>query len=177
MWFNKIVLLSIGLFLSSQVVALSTDREQPISIASDRATIDDANKIAIYEGHVVITQGSIQIDADKVTINYSDKQSIDKAVAEGKPARFKQTPDGGKDDFKAKALRMEYHANENLLDLTREAELRQTNDTFTGPHIVYDTQTGVIKADKGESKERVIVTIQPRSKATKNNNKEKSTPK
>lgn len=176
MCFAKIVLLSITVVLSGQAWALSTDREQPISIASDRATIDDANKTAIYEGQVIITQGSIQIDADKVTINYSDKQSIDKAVAEGNPARFKQTPDGGKPDFKAKALRMEYHAAENLLDLTREAELRQANDTFTGPHIVYDTQTGVINADKGESKERVIVTIQPRQKTPKYN-KEKAPPK
>jgi lipopolysaccharide export system protein LptA len=161
MWFNKIMLLFFCLVWSSQVWALTTDRDQPISIVSDRATIDDANKIAMYEGNVVVTQGTIRIDADKVTLNYTDKQSIEKVVAEGKPARFKQTPDGSKEDYKAKALRMEYNAGENKLYLTKDAELRQGDDTFTGPHITYNTNTGIITADKGNSKERVTVTITP----------------
>ncbi|MEZ5672703.1 MAG: hypothetical protein R3E08_10105 [Thiotrichaceae bacterium] len=37
----------------------------------------------------------------KVTINYTKKQDLEKVVAEGKPAKFKQTPDGGRADIQA----------------------------------------------------------------------------
>jgi len=155
--------LTIALLLPAVVMALVTDRQQPLQIQANTATIEDAKGIAIYEGSVVVTQGSIMIEADKVTLNYTQKQDIDKVVAEGNPARFKQTPEGGKEDIKAKALRMEYNAIANMLHLTKEAEVRQGNDTFTGPHIMYDTQQGIIRAEKGESKEQITVIIQPRS--------------
>ena len=144
---------------------LSTDREQPIQIQADRATIDDTKGLAIYEGHVLITQGSIRIDAEKVTLNYTKKQDIDKVIAEGNPTRFKQTPDGGKEDIKARAMRMEYDALQNVLQLIQEAELQQAKDSFAGQHITYDTHSGIIRADKGNSKDgRITVIIQPRPK-------------
>jgi lipopolysaccharide export system protein LptA len=165
MYRSKVTLLS-SMLLLSNAFALSTDREQPIQIEADKATIDDAKGIATYEGNVIITQGTIRIDANTVTINYARKQHIEKVVAIGEPARFKQTPDGGKEDINARAKRMEYNAEKDMLHLTQEAELRQANDTFTGQRITYDTQRGIIRADKGNSENgRIKVTIQPRQKS------------
>jgi len=166
---TRIVILSIlWLWPGLRGYALSSDVEQPIQIQADRATIDDAKGIAIYEGNVVISQGSIRINADKVTLNYTKKQDIDKVVAEGNPAHFKQTPEGGKEDIKAKARRMEYEATQNMLQLIHNAELQQAKDSFAGQHITYDTRNGIIRADKGENKEgRITVIIQPRTKSTK----------
>lgn len=161
----KIAVLILYISLSTEGRALSTDREQSIQIQSDRAIIDDAKGIAIYEGHVIITQGTIRIDADKVTLNYTKKQDIEKVIAEGNPTRFKQTPDGGKEDIKAKAVRMEYDALQNVLQLIQEAELQQAKDSFAGQHITYDTHSGIIRADKGNNKDgRITVIIQPRPK-------------
>ncbi len=145
-------------------LALSTDHNQPINIQSDTAMVDDNNGLAIYTGNVMVTQGSIRIDADKVTINYTKKQDLEKVVAEGKPAKFKQTPDGGKADLHAKSGRMEYFAEKDTLHLLQNAEVRQAQDSFTAQRIMYDTKSGVIQADKGESKDgRISVVIQPRS--------------
>lgn len=153
--------------LSSPAWALSSDRSQPLNIQSDAAMIDDNSGLAVYTGNVVVTQGSIRIDADKVTINYTKKQDLEKVVAEGKPAKFKQTPDGGKADILAKSGRMEYFADKDTLHLLQNAEVRQAQDSFAAQRIMYDTKTGVIQADKGESKDgRISVVIQPRSDKT-----------
>lgn len=155
------------LSFSSSVWALSSDRSQPLNIQSDAAMIDDNSGLAVYSGNVVVTQGSIRIDADKVTINYTKKQDLEKVVAEGKPAKFKQTPDGGKADILAKSGRMEYFADKDTLHLLQNAEVRQAQDSFAAQRIMYDTKTGVIQADKGESKDgRISVVIQPRSEKT-----------
>ena len=161
------LLLTCYLASSTSTFALSTDTKQPIKIEADKAIIDDISGVATYEGNVVVTQGSIQINANKVTLNYSEKQTLEKVVAEGEPAHFKQTPEGGKSDIQAKAKRMEYFADVNVIQLSEGAELWQGKDTFTGQRIKYNTQNGVIEADKGDSKEgRVSVVIQPRSHTT-----------
>lgn len=151
------------LIFSSSVWGLASDREQPINIEADSAVIDDAKGLAIYSGNVIVTQGSIRINAEKLTLHYTEKQTLEKAVAEGKPVRFKQTPDNKKPDIQAKAMRMEYYAHKDMLNLTNEAMVWQGEDRFTGAIISYDTKNGVIRAERGKSESgRVSVTIQPR---------------
>jgi lipopolysaccharide export system protein LptA len=164
--YTKILLLSWAIF-SPTVFALAADSEQPINITADRATIDDASGTAIYEGNVVISQGTIRINAVKVTLNYTAKQTLEKVVAEGDPVSFKQTPEGGKEDIQAKAKKMEYFADKSTIHLTQQAELSQGKDSFAGEHISYNTQDGIIRADKGgNDKGRISVVIQPRPKET-----------
>jgi lipopolysaccharide export system protein LptA len=153
----------LSILLCPIAFALPTDREQPIQIEADSAVIDDAKGVATYQGNVIVTQGSIRIDAQTVTLNYTAQQTIAKVVATGKPARFKQTPHQDKADIKAKAGRMEYQADEDMLHLTEDAELQQAQDTFSGQRITYDTRRGIIRADKGNHKTgRIKVVIQPR---------------
>jgi len=163
MYLNKWVFL-ILLLTVQPVFALSTDKDEPIEIAADSATIDDLKGIAIYQGNVVITQGTIQINAEKVTLTYTQKQDLKKVEILGNPAQFKQRPDKSEEDVNAKAQRMEYRADENMLYLTEDAKLWQGKDSFVGEQITYDTVRGVIKAKKGKSG-RVKVTIQPRKKS------------
>jgi lipopolysaccharide export system protein LptA len=166
------ILLGCCILLSNSVFALATDSEQPINIAADKATIDDANGTAVYEGNVVITQGSIQINAVKVTLNYTAQQTLDKVIAEGTPVNFKQTPEGGKEDIHAKAKRMEYFADKNTISLTQQAELSQGKDSFAGEQISYNIKDGIIRADKGgNEKGRISVVIQPRPKENHNEKK------
>jgi len=162
-------LLFFGVLLPNHAFALTSDREQPIQIEADKATIDNLKGIAIYQGKVIITQGSIRIDADKITLNYSKKNDIEKAVAEGQPARFKQRLDSG-EDIKANAKKMEYDAIKNMLYLKQDAELRkgrgeEDNYISNAPYISYDTQRGIITADKGKRKGgRISMTFKPQSK-------------
>ena len=168
MYYHKLFFL-LSLFLSSTVFALSTDREQPIRIEADTATLDNIKMLVVYTGNVIVSQGSIRLNADKVTLNYTSKQEIEKVVAIGTPAHFQQRLDEG-DDIKAQAQEMEFDAPKNTLYLKRDAELTkgrngQNTSTSNAPRIMYDTQRGIIKADQGENNTgRIIMTFKPQPK-------------
>ncbi|MCK5876246.1 MAG: lipopolysaccharide transport periplasmic protein LptA [Candidatus Marithrix sp.] len=165
MYFNRTLLIALTLLICNNTYALSNDREQPILIEADQAIIDNIKGIATYEGNVVVTQGSIRIDADKITLNYTPEQAIEKIIATGNLASFKQHLDND-EDINAKAKHMEYNAIKDILHLTDEAELRkQKNDrdiyTSNAPHITYDTKKGFTKADGGDNKGRIKISIEP----------------
>ncbi|MCK5665301.1 MAG: lipopolysaccharide transport periplasmic protein LptA [Thiotrichaceae bacterium] len=166
MYFHKLLFL---LLLSTNVFALSTDREQPIRIEADSAKLDNIKMRVVYQGNVIITQGTIRLTAEQVILNYTKKQEIDKVIALGKPAYFQQRLDSG-EDIKAQAKEMEYDAQKNTLYLKKNAELTkgkngQKTYTSNAPRIMYDTQRGIIKADKGKENEgRIIMTFKPQPK-------------
>ena len=101
-----------SLVWSVDVLALASDRDQPIELEADTADIDDLKGISIYTGNVVLVQGSMVIKAHKLTL-YNDKnKELEKAVAEGtkgKLATFKQRPEGKDKDFRARASTMIYY--------------------------------------------------------------------
>ena len=63
------ILLSLGAALGSvSAWALPNDQQQPIRIQADDAQLDDKNGIATYKGDVIITQGSMIVKGNTVTI-------------------------------------------------------------------------------------------------------------
>lgn len=165
MYFNR-SLLVILILSCSNIYALSNDRDQPILIEANQATIDNIKGITTYEGDVVVIQGSIRIDADKITLVYTPGQAIEKIIAIGNLASFSQHLDSS-EDIKAKAKKMEYNAIKDTLHLTNKAELRKQKDgkdiyTSNAPRIKYDTKTGVAEADGGDKKTgRITMSIEP----------------
>ncbi|TNE78277.1 MAG: lipopolysaccharide transport periplasmic protein LptA, partial [Gammaproteobacteria bacterium] len=71
--------------------ALPSDASQPIKIESDRAERNDKKGTTVYEGSVVIRQGTIKIRADKVIV-YTERNQVDRIVCIGKPAHYQQQP-------------------------------------------------------------------------------------
>ena len=74
--------------------ALKTDKNQPINVHSDHGDFkadpnNTSNGVGIYTGHVVITQGSIVINADKAVFHVVDN-NLDTADITGNPATFVQ---------------------------------------------------------------------------------------
>ncbi|MDM8566536.1 lipopolysaccharide transport periplasmic protein LptA [Candidatus Halobeggiatoa sp. HSG11] len=165
MYFNRILLIALMLVYTN-IYALSDDRDQPILIEANQAAIDNIKGIATYEGNVVVTQGSIRIDADKITLNYTPEQAIEKIIATGDLASFTQHLDN-KENIKAKAKHMEYNAVKDTLHLTDKAELRKQKDgkdiyTSNAPRILYDTKKGFTKADGGDDNNgRIKISIEP----------------
>jgi lipopolysaccharide export system protein LptA len=162
------------LFAVGTAHAVSTDKEQPINIEADWAEADDARRITIYKGKVVVIQGTIRITGDVVTMYYDATRALSKMVATGRPARFRQKQDGGEQFQRAKATRMEYLVSNNTMVLIGSAELAQGTSTVTADRIVYDTARSKIKAEsrpkasgtKGKPKGsgRVRITIEPSKK-------------
>ncbi len=150
------------LLISPQLLALSTDRDQPMQLEADHAKINDKTGVHVYTGNVVITQGSMRITADHLTLKTVDGD-ISEAVALGKPATYKQRPDDKDQDVEATSLRMEYYATDGKLILIDSAKVWQGQDTFTSERINYDIDRDIVNAGTGQ--DRVRITLQPKKKA------------
>ncbi len=153
--------------------ALESDSDQPINIEADSAVMDDSEGVAVYEGRVVVTQGSIRILGDKVKVHLNDANGFDRAYITGGPARFRQLPEDKEEYIKAEARTIEYLAEENLLHLIEAARITQGGDLFSGERIDYDTARHRVKArgstatadagdGEGDGERRVRITFQPK---------------
>lgn len=147
---------------SLAVHALSSDSEQPMYIEADRADIDDKQGVSVYTGNVKVTQGTFRLLADKLTVHIRNNE-IQKAVAIGNPARYKQRPDGKDEDIEAEARQMEYYAAPERIVLIDKAVASQGGDEFRSDKIVYDIQKDIVNAGTGDSGSRVHITLQPRN--------------
>ncbi len=141
--------------------ALSSDREQPMLIEADRAELDDARGISIYRGNVKVTQGTLVLTGDIMTV-YNKGDDVEKVIMEGKPATYRQRPDNKDKDVRAKALHMEYFTNPEKIILTKQAEVVQEGDVLSSERIEYDVPTDKVNAGTDQPDERVRITIQPR---------------
>ncbi len=149
--------------------ALSSDREQPMLIEADRAELDDARGISIYRGNVKVTQGTLVLTGDIMTV-HNKGNDVERVIMEGKPATYRQRPDNKDKDVRAKALHMEYFTNPEKIILTKQAEVEQEGDVLRSERIEYDVHTDKVNAGTDQPNERVRITIQPKS------GKEKKTP-
>jgi lipopolysaccharide export system protein LptA len=142
----------------NHALALADDREQPINVSADRAYKNDKEGTTIYEGNVIITQGSIRISGNKISIFDTDG-TVSKMVAKGTPAKFKQKPDPTSDDVIANGSTIEYDVSKETLLLLENALLKQDGGTTNSNKITYDMNTAVVNA--GDATGRVIMVLEP----------------
>ncbi len=137
------------LLLALAVSALPEDRLQAIKITADEALRDEKQGFTVYTGNVRMEQGSLQIQADKITI-YHRVEEADRIVAEGSPARMQQQPEPDKGLIHARALVIEYYKAEERVHLNQEARIEQQGSIVTGDRIDYLIAEQRVKADSGQ---------------------------
>lgn len=152
--------------LAGAALGLSSDPDQPVNIEADAATVDENTGLTEYTGSVIMTQGSMRVLADKVTVQRGD-EGVERVILLGNPARFRQRPDNSKEYVRATARKIEYLEPKNLLYLIDQASVRQGSDTFSGNRITYDTKRNRVQARKSKTgKERVKITFTPKKKSS-----------
>ena len=134
------------MLMTGKAWALSTDKEQPIEIEADSAELDDKKHITIYEGAVVVTQGTIRMTGDRMTVYYTKNNELDTVILTGKPATYRQMPDKGDVYDESEAMRMEFYKSKNLIVLINQAKVKQKDMNFGGDRIEYDTEHSKIRA-------------------------------
>lgn len=170
------LLLGLGLlFSAASAWALPSDREQPIRVQADSAELDDGKGVAVYRGGVVITQGSLKITGDTVTITQDRNGDIDVFTAVGKPAYYEQQPAADKPVVKAYGLTVQYFAASERIVLIDQAKVVQAGNTFEGEKIVYDTRRQIVNAGRATGsnisapRPRIDMVIQPRKQSQEQN--------
>jgi len=160
-WHKPGLILALCL-LPSPGWSLSTDRNQPMLIEADRAELNDADGISIYRGNVKVTQGTLVLTGETMTVHNKD-DDVDKVIMDGKPATYKQRPDNKDKDVRAKALRMEYYTNPEYIILLKQAEVEQEGDTLRSERIEYDVAKDKVNAGTDKPNDRVRIVIQPKT--------------
>jgi len=143
---------------------------EPINVEADRMRADDQKQVAVFEGRVVLTQGTFQLRADRITVR-KDDDGFQHGVATGNPATFRQKREGTGEWIDGEARRIEYDGREARVELFDGARISRDKDEVRGNYISYDTRTEVFRVQGGKQysaspsrEDRVRATIQPKPK-------------
>lgn len=147
--------------------ALPSDANQPIKLLADRATYSESTGVTSYSGTVVITQGTLKLTADNITVNLSQQRSINSAVATGRPATMQQVVTQEKGLAKGQANKIDYNAITGIMTLTGNAKLTQNGASFAGNVIRYSLKAGDVEATAGGN-QRVELIFPPNSNTNQN---------
>lgn len=140
------------------------DRDKPINLEADRVTVDDAKQVAVFEGNVRLTQGTLTIRADKVVVR-EDKDGYQHATAYGQPAHLRQKRDGVDEWVEGWGERMEYNSKSEQIEFHTQARILRGKDEVRGNFISYNSVTEFFQADGakgGGPATRVKAVIQPK---------------
>lgn len=137
---RMLAIICLSLLLNGNVLALKSDREQPATVEADEVEYDFRNGTRTYKGNVLVIQGTMRITGDKLIVEYNGDE-LEKAIVWGRPASFKQRPDGKDHDVIGKGRTMVLDQTINRLTLTTEASLQQGPDLAEGEEIIYDIDT------------------------------------
>ena len=162
----KLVLLGSLFAAPLSAWALTGDTDQPIHIESDQQSLDMQGNVVTFTGNVVVTQGSIKINADKVVVTRpGGEQGKEVIDGYGNPATFYQMQDSGK-PVKGRASTMHYELAKDFVVLTGNAYLEQLDSNITGAKITYLVKEQKMQAfsEKGKRVTTVLVPSQLQNK-------------
>ncbi len=159
----------VALLEAGTAAAELADREKPVNIESDRLTVDDKKKESVFEGNVVLTQGSIVLRADRLTVR-QDADGFNHATAYGKQVYFRQKREGVDEYIEGNADRIEYDGKQDKVQLFTNAVVKKGPDEVKGDYISYDAVTefyqvlggGKSAAAPGNPQGRVKAVLQPK---------------
>ncbi|MBS1131822.1 MAG: OstA-like protein [Proteobacteria bacterium] len=168
----RLATLTLCLFATLPAHAEKADRDKPMLLEASRVSIDDAKKIQILEGDVVITKGTMILKADRVVIT-EDQYGFQKGTAfNGKNglAYFRQKREGKEEYVEGEAERIEYNTNSEIAELFHRAWVKSGEDLVRGDYIWYDAVSEKYLVTAGETRDpkgpapRVRAVIQPKNK-------------
>ena len=140
----------------------------PVTIEADYAEIDERKAMSVYTGNVVLTQGNLQMQADKVTV-HTREGKLERVYAWGSPVTYRQEREN-EAPIHGHSLRMEYDAGNEVLLLLDQAQLWQDKNHFSGERIEYSANLDRVVATGGNGTEgqptgRVKIILQPKAEA------------
>ena len=140
LWINLLrqllVFCTLGLIALS-AMAEKADRDKPIEIEADTVTSNDAKKVSVYTGNVIVTKGTLIIKGDKMVMR-EDEMGFQHGSSYGNPTTFKQKRDGKDEYIEGGAMRIEYDGRMDKVQLFTKAWVKRGQDIVHGDYIMYD---------------------------------------
>jgi lipopolysaccharide export system protein LptA len=165
-----------GLMLAAGTAnAEKADRDKPVNIEADRVSVDDLNKVQVFEGNVQLVKGTLIIRAARIVITQDD-EGYQRGVATGGAdalPNFRQKREGMDEYIEGEAERIEHDARAEKTEFFNRAKVKSGLDEVRGQFISYDAKTENYFVTSGPngtrakpgSSDRVRAVIQPKNKA------------
>ena len=136
------------------VFAENADRTQPVNLEADKVSVDDRNRLHIFEGNVTLTQGTMVIRANKIVVT-QDAEGFQKGVATGGAdglARFKRKREGRNDFVEGEAERIEHDTRSEISQFFNRAYVKSGQDEVRGQYVTYNNRTENYTVTGGDQK-------------------------
>jgi lipopolysaccharide export system protein LptA len=149
--------LGLALGLAGPAHAERADRTKPLNLVADRqGTLDLQKQVVVFTGNVVITKGTIVIQADRVEVRETPS-GYRVAVAIGtaeNPATFRQKRDSVDEFITGQADRIEYDEKADTIHFINHAVIRRLRgsvvaDEIAGSRLTYDNLAEAFSASAG----------------------------
>jgi lipopolysaccharide export system protein LptA len=151
------LLLSLAAMACPPAAAEKADRSKPMTIEADQpGSVDLQRQVVIFNGNVVITQGTMVLRAERVELRerpdgYREAKAVGSA---DKPASFRQKRDGVDETIEGAAERIEFDTRTDTLRLTGNAAVRRLRagavaDEITGALITWDNTNELFRVTGG----------------------------
>ncbi len=168
------VIFFLGTLYAGSVLAERADRDKPVYLESDRATVENTgrsngrDRISVFTGNVVLTQGTLVIRSDKMVVK-EDANGFRNVTAYGNLVSFRQKRDGMNEYIEGWSERMKYDSKADKVELFKQARLKRGLDEVHGDYISYEATTEFFQVNKGAKTKikpdsRVRAIIRPKNK-------------
>jgi lipopolysaccharide export system protein LptA len=167
----KPALLGMALLAAFPAFAEKADKDKPTQIEANRMSADDVRRTNIFEGNVVLTKGTLAVQADRIVVR-QDAEGFQFTTAAGRPVRFKQKQDpkeGEKDGrwLDGEAMRIEIDDRNQKIELFDNARVNRGGDEVAGNYIFVDQRSDFFSVSSGKDAKsgsgRVRAVIQPKT--------------
>ena len=150
-------------------IAEQADSTKPTQIEANRMSADDARRMNVFEGNVVVTRGTLNIRADRIVVR-QDADGNQYATATGNPVRFRQRQDPKPPDtegvwLEGEAKRIELDEKAGKIELYEQARVNRGGDEVAGAYILVDQRSDFFTVTPGKGEGRVRATLQPKPPA------------
>jgi lipopolysaccharide export system protein LptA len=153
--------------LAAPAHAEKADRDKPVNLEADTVTLDDIRKVGVYQGNVILSQGTLMLRADRVQVT-QNADGLERVSATGRPVAFRQKLDDREEFIEGFADRIEYNGVTSQLELIGQARLRRGTDELRGAQISYNANTEFYKvvgepgAQTPSGRVRAVIRPKPR---------------
>lgn len=160
---NPLARLTLLLALASApALAARADLDQQILVDAARQSIDIDKGVVLFEGNVVVRQGTLEIRAASLRIDQSRGKGKEVLIATGKPVELRQKLDDGR-PLEASAEQVRYELDSRTLTLSGDAQLKQQDSMVKGDTMRYNLAEGRLSAESagGDGNKRVTAVFTP----------------
>jgi lipopolysaccharide export system protein LptA len=154
---------------AAAALAEQADSTKATDIEANSMKADDVRRLTVFEGNVVVTRGTLKIQADRIVV-HQDAEGYQHSTATGAPVRFRQKldpkpPATDAGWMEGEARRIEMDDKSGKIELFDNARVNRAGDEVAGNYILVDQRADFFSVTPGKGDGRVRATLQPKPPA------------